>query len=119
MKLIVFIERDGRTTNSLLLTNDATGVYCTPRAREMMLSEMERVGAICKRCHLIARSDELVDGKCGPQLGCTADVDVELLDAGAGPAASKLFHDLWATFIRSVPRDVEETGPEPEKGPTW
>ena len=113
--------RDGATINSSRngTTNELVPLplwrlFCSQRARERLLAEMIKRNALCTRCHLVCRSDELVDGVCSGGVGCSDDVDVGLL--ALDPLTRefdtrKLMHELWQSFAS---RSVREMGtPDP------
>ena len=114
MKLHVIIGRDGRGESGMVVMGDVFRLFCSQRARERLLAEMIKRNALCTRCHLVCRSDELVDGVCSGGVGCSDDVDVGLL--ALDPLTRefdtrKLMHELWQSFAS---RSVREMGtPDP------
>lgn len=121
MKLHVTVSREGHPEDVTLIPSHSSLLQVTRRARERIMSEMKQLGCVCSRCHVICRSDELSGGACSDGMGCSMDVDVEMMR----PAESKeelraqevLPHRLFNVFIDTLPRRGERPDMPPAEGP--
>lgn len=126
MKLNVTVSRDGRAVDASLAPTMTIPLYCTPAARNRILAEMHKRGSICKKCFTVARSEELgEDGLCITGVGCSTDVDRELLSKQLTweqiHAATDLPRVIWNVFIDSLPRrgDQADMPPLPNEEGDW
>lgn len=98
-------------------------LIATPKARQRIVEEMERRGAICKRCRIISRTDELTDGFCNTGTGCSIDIDHELLNPPRNwsemHAQEILPKQMWETFVDTLPRRGEHPDTPPPEEVPW
>ena len=124
MRAHVVINRDGNTENVTLIVGNARCVFLTERARTRLLVEMDKIGALCKTCFTICRSDELTNGVCSAGVGCDTDIDrdvIALPTIGRRLASTALLTRLWKYFVADVQKTVTalELPPAADNGKPW
>lgn len=125
MKLNITVARDGHAIDAALAPMMSLPLHCTPAARHRILTEMHKRGAVCKRCFTIARSEELDAGLCKIGIGCSTDVDRDLLDQSLTweqmHTITELPRIIWNAFVDSLPRRGEhpDTPPLPNEEGDW
>ena len=121
MKMIVMIGRDGVARNLALVNENAFPLFGTGKALEKIREAMLELGAVCLRCGIITRSEEMTNGVCNPGTGCWADVDSHLIGPQLGEEAAAesqmLPLRLWKGFLDTLPRRGEylDVPPDQEK----
>lgn len=117
MKLHAIIDRGGQGESAIVVFGETHRLFCTPRARERILVEMVKLGAICTRCSLVCRSDELTtDHVCADGVGCNGDIDSGLFRMPPderSAAINVLLTTLWREFARRVPKSVADLDAPP------
>jgi hypothetical protein len=120
MKLLLTIGRDGLAEGMQMIADRTTRLYMTPRAKNRILEEIMKKGGMCQRCSLIARSDELENGRCVDGIGCAGDVDATRAFAPQSPHeaidARALPNEIWSAFCRTIVQDARVELPESEEG---
>jgi hypothetical protein len=119
MHILIPITRDGSVLAPGVILDGVTPLMATPRARGQIIVEMKELGAMCKACHVIARSDELTDGLCSAGVGCDGDVDRDMIRdtdlERRHDALEKLSSDVINSFIKT-PRNIP---PPAKEGEPW
>ena len=44
-----------------------------------LMKQLNDIGAVCTRCGIVCRSQEMVGTECGPGIGCHGDGDMEFI----------------------------------------
>ena len=121
MHLMIRVNRDGMFVMSKLRVDASESLVLSPRAREYILAEMMKRDVLCKRCHLICRSNEIVNGLCSG-VGCDIDVDRDVLALTGQEqlnALSKISKDVWRSIAVALPRNPDDIDPLPTGDDEW
>ncbi len=126
MKMALSLSRDGKHYGAKLVPDHAAFVFATEAAMRRLIADLEKIGAMCKRCNLISRSDELgEDGTCRTGTGCDVDSNrniflmTDLFERQT--AMAQVANDMWRSYIASMPKDLDEAvhdGP-PKDAEEW
>lgn len=83
MNTIIVVNPQGMLVGQSIGNSDSVPLFCTAAAKAVLVERLEALDGRCKRCGVVARSEELLDGKCVPTVGCGTESEVEqaLLDA--------------------------------------
>ena len=126
MKISISLSRDGIHYNARLVPDAAAALFATAAACEYLMKEMERIGAVCQRCRIVARQSELTDGICATGTGCDTDSDrhvyltVDQFDQKA--QMTQLSQSIWRSYISNMPKGLDDAaggGPPRAEGELW
>jgi hypothetical protein len=124
MKLVVTVGRDGMPLQVQSIPDDAQFLVVSGDAREGVIQLFGKKEAFCQRCHMLHRTQHLVEGECGPRFGCRADVDRDLWNDTSDPQQMieqfETATKVWASFADHLPRPGDvQTLPAIESLEEW
>lgn len=103
MYAIVVVDETGKIVTVKPLPSNSGFLVCSLDAATKLVDWATASKTMCGRCGLLARTSELVEGECGPTVGCGQDPVIrEMLELNGAGRDIKLFQLLDSALDKLV-----------------
>lgn len=116
MLVVGVFSEDGEIVAFFPATSGSTPLICTETAAVALRERLAAKDGQCKRCGVIARSEELVDGICNGGVGCSNDtILLNLVGMATSKRLTEIERLMNVAIDKIIARRASEVSETPEE----